>query len=187
MNNDNSGRPQFFPWMCIDPVTGVMYIVYYDRRNTIGTMTEVYVARYVDGGKTFHHYLVSDKAFETNNDEFLGDYINIIAYNGKAYPVWTQTNQFGRNIVIAKIDESTLDVKDHKIITTSTLYQNYPNPFNPGTKISYKISEKSFVSLKIYDILGNEIMILVNEEKPAGFYEKEFNAAELSSGIYFYN
>ena len=186
VNNDNSGRPQFFPWMCIDPVTGIMYIVYYDRRNTIGTMTEVYVARSIDGGETFHHYLVSDEAFETNNDEFLGDYINIIAYNGKAYPVWTQTNQFGRNIVMAIIDESTLDVKLQKIITTSTLNQNYPNPFNPRTIISYEISEKSFVSLKIYDVLGNEITVLVNEEKPAGYYEMEFNAAELSSGIYFY-
>ena len=110
----------------------------------------------------------------------------IIAYNGKVYPVWTQTNQFGRNIVMAKIDESALDVKELKIIATSSLYQNYPNPFNPTTKISYKISEKSFVSLKIYNLLGKEIIVLVNEEKPAGYYEKEFNAADLSSGIYFY-
>lgn len=186
VNNDNSGRPQFFPWMCIDPVTGVMYIVYYDRRNTIGTMTEVYVARSSDGGETFHHYLVSDAAFETNKDKFLGDYINIIAYNGKAYPVWTETNQFGRNIVMAKMDESTLGITEHKIITSFSLYQNYPNPFNPVTKISYEIPERSFVSLKIYDVLGNEIIVLVDEEKPAGFYETEFDASELSSGIYFY-
>ena len=186
VNNDNSGRPQFYPWMCIDPVTGVMYIVYYDRRNTIGTMTEVYVARSTDGGETFHNYLVSNAAFETSKDEFLGDYINIIAYNGKAYAVWTQTNQFGRNIVLAKIDESTLDVTDHKIITNFSLYQNYPNPFNPATIISYNIPEKSFISLKIYDVLGNEIRVLVNEEKPSGFYEEEFNASGLTSGIYFY-
>ncbi len=69
--------------MCIEPVTGVMYIVYYNRRDTIGAITEVYAARSIDGGETYHNYLVSDAAFETSNDEFLGDYINIIAYNGK--------------------------------------------------------------------------------------------------------
>jgi hypothetical protein len=67
-----------------------------------------------------------------------------------------------------------------------TLEQNYPNPFNPSTVISYQLPVNSMVSLKIYDILGNEIATLVNEEKPAGSYEVEFKAATLPSGIYFY-
>jgi hypothetical protein len=67
-----------------------------------------------------------------------------------------------------------------------SLYQNYPNPFNPITKIKYQLSEVGFVSIKIYDVLGNEIATLVNEEKPAGKYEVKFNGAGLSSGIYFY-
>jgi len=66
------------------------------------------------------------------------------------------------------------------------LSQNYPNPFNPSTKIKYSIPKISFVTLKIFDILGREISTLVNEEKPAGNYEVEFNGDELSSGIYFY-
>jgi photosystem II stability/assembly factor-like uncharacterized protein len=64
--------------------------------------------------------------------------------------------------------------------------QNYPNPFNPSTTIRYKIPFAGFVSLKIYDVLGNEILILVNEEKPAGSYEVKFNASDLPSGIYLY-
>jgi len=67
-----------------------------------------------------------------------------------------------------------------------SLEQNYPNPFNPSTKIQYRVPSISQVVLKIYDILGNEIATLVNEEKPAGVYEVEFNAATLSSGVYFY-
>jgi len=67
-----------------------------------------------------------------------------------------------------------------------TLFQNYPNPFNPSTKIKYSIPKISFVTLKIFDILGREITTLVNEEKPAGNFEVEFDGAELSSGIYFY-
>ena len=66
------------------------------------------------------------------------------------------------------------------------LEQNYPNPFNPSTKISYSIPQEGDVTLKIYDVLGNEVATLVNEEKPAGVYEVEFNAGNLSSGIYLY-
>jgi len=66
------------------------------------------------------------------------------------------------------------------------LYQNYPNPFNPTTKISYSISESDFVSLKIYDMLGREIYTLVNEYKAVNTYNVDFNAANLSSGLYLY-
>ena len=67
-----------------------------------------------------------------------------------------------------------------------SLEQNYPNPFNPSTTIKYQIPELSFVTIKVYDVLGNEITTLVNEEKPAGNFEVEFNASNLTSGIYFY-
>ena len=66
------------------------------------------------------------------------------------------------------------------------LFQNYPNPFNPSTTIQFQIPNSSFVNLKVYDILGREVTTLVNEEKSAGVYEVEFNADDLSSGIYFY-
>jgi hypothetical protein len=70
--------------------------------------------------------------------------------------------------------------------TEYALYQNYPNPFNPTTTVKYQIPELSFVILKVYDVLGNEIAILVNEEKPVGVYEVEWNASGLPSGVYFY-
>lgn len=82
------------------------------------------------------------------------------------------------------------------------LYQNYPNPFNPSTKIRFVVpgevrnlkdfssqsprNDNSLVTLNVYDALGNEITILVNEEKSPGEYEVNFNAAELTSGLYFY-
>jgi len=66
------------------------------------------------------------------------------------------------------------------------LLQNYPNPFNPSTMIRYSIPQWSNVTLKVYDILGKEITTLVNEEKSAGFYEINFNASQLASGIYYY-
>ncbi len=70
------------------------------------------------------------------------------------------------------------------------LFQNYPNPFNPGTSIQYAISSRQFVILKVYDILGNEIATLVNEDKPAGSYKVEFKLGDSikypASGVYFY-
>jgi hypothetical protein len=66
------------------------------------------------------------------------------------------------------------------------LAQNYPNPFNPSTKIKYSIPRSSFVTLKVFDMLGREVFTLVNEYKPANNYEIEFNASRLPSGIYFY-
>lgn len=71
------------------------------------------------------------------------------------------------------------------------LYQNYPNPFNPTTKINYKISKQGFVSLKLYNSSGQEIAVLINESKAAGFYTADFNTENsdlknLPSGIYFF-
>ncbi len=70
--------------------------------------------------------------------------------------------------------------------TEFTLEQNYPNPFNPSTSIQYQISSISQVTLIVYDVLGNEIVTLVNEEKLAGSYEVTFDASGLASGIYLY-
>ena len=75
---------------------------------------------------------------------------------------------------------------DNEIIKDYSLNQNYPNPFNPSTKISFAIPKSGFVSMKIYDILGNEIQTLISEVKPAGEYIIDFNASGLHSGVYFY-
>jgi hypothetical protein len=72
------------------------------------------------------------------------------------------------------------------LVNEFNLFQNYPNPFNPSTVISYQLPVASNVTLKVYDVLGREIATLVNEEKPAGSYEVDFNANGLSSGVYFY-
>ena len=89
-----------------------------------------------------------------------------------------------------------VSIDENKIIPADIeLFQNYPNPFNPLTTISYVIPERSFVTIKVFDILGNEVATLVNEEKQAGSYEVEFSTGshsglsgirELTSGIYFY-
>ncbi len=113
--------------------------------------------------------IVMDQPYSGNN--FCSDHLGILT-------------TFKEGIV--SVDES-MDLQPDKF----ELYQNYPNPFNPTTKIKYSIPsnvkrETSNVNLKIYDVLGNEILNIVNEQKTTGSYQIEFNATNLPSGIYFY-
>ena len=81
-------------------------------------------------------------------------------------------------------------IEEQQLPTGFVLNQNYPNPFNPSTIISWEVPVGSWQTLKIYDVLGNEVATLVNEYKPAGKYEVEFNPASSikhpASGVYFY-
>jgi len=103
---------------------------------------------------------------------------NYIVNAGNASPLrWDSVSV---NIVITDVGHNSLNPNEFK------LYDNYPNPFNPTTIIRYSIPEVSFTSIKIYNELGKEVASLVNETKSAGTFEVEFNASNLSSGVYFY-
>ena len=118
---------------------------------------------------------------------FQADIDTTYGYSGSVYLTSAELTQY--TTAPLAVNEHGLNTPDKFI-----LYQNYPNPFNPSTKIRYAIpanASKSYVTLKIYNVLGNEVATLVNEKKPAGTYEVEFSAAnvngnELPSGVYFY-
>jgi hypothetical protein len=85
------------------------------------------------------------------------------------------------------IVQDPVGVSDEELVAENfELKQNYPNPFNPSTSIQYAITTRQFVTLKVYNILGDEVVTLVNEEKQSGVYEVTFNASNLSSGMYLY-
>jgi hypothetical protein len=135
--------------------------------------------------------------FNPNTSEWeqkalLNNYISCITRGGPA----NNSSSLGENILMVGTlggglyaSTSAVGINDDKkiIISEFKLEQNYPNPFNPSTVIRYQIPVNSDVTLKVYDLLGREVETLVNEFKPAGKYEVEFNANNLNSGIYFYN
>jgi len=105
VNDDSSGRHQFFPWATIDRSTGYLYLVFYDRRNYDDGSTEVYLAVSKDGGQTFSNELISEQPFKPNEEIFFGDYNNIVAHNGSIRPVWTQVDGKKLSIWTALIEK----------------------------------------------------------------------------------
>ncbi|MCI0716099.1 MAG: T9SS type A sorting domain-containing protein [Chlorobi bacterium] len=112
-------------------------------------------------------------------------YVDSTAINGKFY---VMAASYGRSIWLRQIDDAITGVVNNNNLIPGhfALYQNYPNPFNPSCKIKYSLAKESVIKLTVYDILGREVRVLINEKKPAGNYSLEFNAEGLSSGVYFY-
>jgi tartrate-resistant acid phosphatase type 5 len=84
------------------------------------------------------------------------------------------------------IKDTKVGINESNLIADYKLFQNYPNPFNPTTTIMYKIPKTSFVELKIFDVLGRKVAMLINDNQTAGNYSVKFDGSGLSSGIYFY-
>ena len=282
VNDDNTTRHQFFVWSTIDPSTGHLWFVFYDRRNTTGAATDVFVAKSTDGGTTFENFKISETSFTPTASIFFGDYSNIAAWNGKIYPMWMRLNNNQLSVWVSIIEDSTIipvelnnfaaSVNDGKVsltwetsselnnlgfyierrnissdenesewieigfkegrgnsternfyqfedhplydgtyhyrlrqvdfngsynysneveanlftIKTFQLSQNYPNPFNPTTTISFQLPEASFIILKVFDALGTEVETIAEGKYPAGVHEVNFDAKDLSSGLYMY-
>lgn len=286
VNNDNTTRHQFFPWLAIDQTTGHLFVIFYDRRNTTGAATEVYIAKSIDAGNTFENIKISESSFTPSTKQFFGDYSNIAAFNRKVYPIWMRMdgsvlsvwnaviedtsslvpvelinfNAYAadkrvqlswevnsgssiKSFEIERASSSTEPIREWKVIgelagtgkatskqfytftdlpinfgiylyrikylhfdgsidysnetevnfqniTAFYLMQNYPNPFNPSTTISYILPVTTQVTIKVFDVLGNEIAELINEVKQSGVHEITFDISTieggLPSGLYFY-
>ena len=111
-------------------------------------------------------------------------YTDDLSKTAVTYPLFYRLKQIDYDGTVSYSEE--LEIEAAFAPADFVLEQNYPNPFNPTTSISYSIPEYSYITIKVFDILGNEIETLVNEQKPAGSYEVTWNAVNYPSGIYFY-
>ncbi len=150
--------------------------------------------------KTVYSFAVSDTniyigtfqgvCLSTNN----GTSWNGIDFSDMSRPIFSLTIS-GKNL-FAETDEglwrqslrdiTSVNVRKTEIPSVFSLSQNYPNPFNPMTTISFSLPSKSFVSLKVFDIIGREVVTIVSGEMSAGNYTRQWNATKMASGIYFY-
>jgi PKD repeat protein len=162
-------------------------VAYFGADTTIGLLP--FTVQFIDssrGGRTDWFWVFGDDSTSTEQ-----------------YPIHTYivADTFTVSLTVTGSNGSDIYVRENYIIVTGPtlisehsevlptkfmLYNNYPNPFNPSTVIKYQIPELNFVTLKVYDVLGNLVTTLVNEEKVIGNYEVEFIGDELTSGIYFY-
>lgn len=104
VNQDQAGKHQFFTWMDIDQTTGVLYFVYYDRRNYSDTHTDVYFTFSKDGGNSFKEKRLNKKPFKPNPEYFFGDYINITAHDGTIRPIWCEMHEGKIKLYTSLID-----------------------------------------------------------------------------------
>ena len=185
--------------ICVDKNSNDLYFISYsndivkfnlDNRQSELVLSSVYPNNFYYGYNfdytTKRHFVADAKSFTVEGSLIILD------------STYNQTDIYATGIaprrILFKYNEGPSDVNDNLIADKFTLEQNYPNPFNPSTKIRYSIpnviasetKQSVNVSLKVYDVLGNEVATLLNEPKQAGTYEIEFNAGNLPSGTYFY-
>ncbi|MDT3695734.1 MAG: T9SS type A sorting domain-containing protein [Ignavibacterium sp.] len=182
-----------------EPYAAVMY-----KRDDILTPTT-----WMSTVRNFHHVITNSDADSLITLEERNNSLNTADYYDSEYRIYVEAFDQSGNSTIDSMDvyfkNGISSVDDKSIPNEFILYQNFPNPFNPSTKIKFSIPNSTnpksnrgdeLVTLKVYDILGNEVATLLNEVKTAGSYEVEFNAIgglntggevfSLSSGIYFY-
>jgi hypothetical protein len=188
----NNGMIQYFPILEIDN-DGNLNILFYDDRNTTSDSTDVFLTHSTDGGNIWSEYFIKNSRFKPKpilggTSAYQGDHIALHFTGNFFYAFWMADYSGIYQVWMAIIDRNIFSIEDdiNHPVNSFTLLQNYPNPLNPSTKIKYQIPELSFVTLKVYDLLGREISILVQGEKPVGSYEVKFDGRGLSSGIYFY-
>jgi hypothetical protein len=160
-----------------------IHVVWTDGRSG---NNEIYYKRSIDGGVNWEEDMRL-----TNAVPFIKYSPAVLASNDAVHVVWADT----RDAVGAKIyykrnptgNSATTEVPVYQRPLQFKLEQNFPNPFAITTKISYQMQMEGYVRIKVYDLFGNEVATLVNEEKPAGSYSVNWIAANLKSGIYFYS
>lgn len=161
-------------WQKFDPGNGMV-----ELHSITNIGSDIYIFRTKTTGLSFIYKTTNFgtdwELYESFNGIYIHDAVSVGHYLYTA-----------RDSGIYYKNTQTTSVEDNYLLNNYSLSQNFPNPFNPVTIINYQLAMNNYVTLKIYDILGNEVATLVNEEQSSGYYKIEWDASSLSSGVYFY-
>jgi hypothetical protein len=161
VNNDSALNHHFFPSMAIDPVTGHVFLAFYDRRHYLDSETDVYLARSTDGGASFNNTRISQSAFGPDSGVFFGDYIHIAAYNRKVFPIWMRMDDSALSVWTAVVNDSDAlfsGVAEQPISAASI--QSTGNMELPG--IDFTLPDHGHVTIALFDALGRKISTLLD-------------------------
>jgi len=184
---------QWFGTMSVAP-TGRIDVVWLDTRdNPGGINSSLYYSYSTNAGVTWSPNVRLSQAFDPHagwpQQNKMGDYFHMVSDSAGAHLAWAATFGGEQNVYYGYISYPLTGVEEQgseQIPLRASLSQNYPNPFNPITKIGFRVPGSGFVSLKVFDVLGREVTVLVNEQLKPGTYERTFDGANIPSGVYFY-
>lgn len=192
VNDDpvGNGREQFFPWIDVDPVTGIIYAVFYDRREDAGNLqNHVYLAVSINGGDSFTNEKISASPFEIHPQVFFGDYIGLSAFGGRVRPIWMRTDEMELSIWTALIDYDPMDVEVDLPMTAG--FSVSPNPVRTTARIYNNRSNGGTVLLTVFDVTGRVVRHLSESSGKAGNGEwtewdgRDAKGRLMPSGVYY--
>ena len=185
VNDDTGTHHQFLSWMSVDPTSGYIYIIFYDRRNYNDNNTDVYLAVSRDGGNNFENFKISDSPFIPSSAQFFGDYTNISAYNGMIRPVWTRLDNYSLSIWTALINDSDL-VKTPEYENPVLEAGLFPVPAKGDLHLKYRLKKTEKISIELLNEIGQVIQKPVqNKWCPEGENLENIKLKNLSKGVYF--
>lgn len=166
-----------FTWQPVDGASSYRILV---ATNPSALPSDPTADGFVGSGGIIDTTTTGTSYIPTTNLNYSTTYYWEVDARGSGYGLWSSVYYFFTTTSLTGVEHINI-----KVPTMFSLAQNYPNPFNPTTTISFNIPTKSFVTLKVFDLLGREVAAIVSEEMPAGSYTKQYNATNMSSGIYF--
>lgn len=191
----NNGKIQYFPSMHIDKY-GAINIIFYDDRNTTSDSAGVFLARSVNGGDTWTEFEISDHNYKPVpigglGQGYQGDNIDLSSTSTGLIPVWMDNSSGVYQIWTVPIDFTDInDIGELQQPDSHGSLKIYPNPFKNSTKITFSMTSPSMVSLKIYDILGNELTELIQDKRHPGNHTIDFDPSaftgpnSIKDGVY---
>ncbi len=189
VNNDTSTRHQFLTWMAVDRSNGYLYFVFYDRRDSESTSTNVYMARSMDGGQTFVNFKINDRPFYPNKMIFFGDYNNIVAQDNVVRPIWTRLDGDKLSIKTAIINLDSIQSSSQAGLVFNPDSINLKAPDLSSIYVSFKLKQQQKLHLFLYNERGRKIKkIFKCKSFDSGKHILSYDVEnlELQSGQYFY-